>query len=52
MDREELMTILPHRDGMLLLDRVEREEDVAHGFFRIPEDAFSRQPHRPRRDAL
>ena len=36
MDREELMTILPHRDGMLLLDRVEREEDVAHGFSASP----------------
>ena len=51
MDREGLMTILPHRDEMLLLDRVEREEDVAHGLFRIPEDAWF-QPHRPRRDAL
>lgn len=47
MDREELMTILPHRDGMLLLDRVEREEDVAHGFFRIPEDAWFLKGHFP-----
>ena len=23
MDREELMTILPHREGMLLLDRIQ-----------------------------
>ena len=42
MDRKELTTILPHRDGMLLLDRVEREDDVAHGFFRIPEDGMPR----------
>lgn len=47
MDREELMTILPHRDGMLLLDRVEREDDVAHGFFRIPGDAWFLKGHFP-----
>ncbi len=58
MDREELMTILPHRDGMLLLDRVEREEDCRARLFphprgrMVPEGPFSRQPHRPRRDAL
>ena len=47
MDREELMTILPHREGMLLLDRVEREDDTAHGFFRIPEDAWFLKGHFP-----
>ena len=47
MDREELMTILPHRDGKLLLDRVEREDDAAHGFFRIPEDAWFLKGHFP-----
>ena len=47
MDREALMTILPHRDGMLLLDRVEREDDVAHGFFCIPEDAWFLKGHFP-----
>ena len=47
MDRKELTTILPHRDGMLLLDRVEREDDVAHGFFRIPEDAWFLKGHFP-----
>ena len=31
MDREELMTILPHRDGMLLLDAVEQESTVEYG---------------------
>ena len=36
MNREELMTILPHRDNMLLLDRVEQEDDIAHGYFTIP----------------
>ena len=33
--------------GMLLLDRVEREDDVAHGFFRIPEDAWFLKGHFP-----
>ena len=47
MDRKELTTILPHRDGMLLLDRVECEDDVAHGFFRIPEDAWFLKGHFP-----
>lgn len=47
MDREELMTILPHRDGMLLLDRVEREGEEAHGYFRIPADAWFLQGHFP-----
>ncbi len=47
MDREELMTILPHRDGMLLLDRVEREGEEAHGYFRIPADAWFLKGHFP-----
>lgn len=25
MNREELMTLLPHRDGMLLLDQLDKE---------------------------
>ena len=31
MDREQLMQILPHRDGMLLLDSAERQDDCARG---------------------
>ena len=47
MNREELMTILPHRDNMLLLDRVEQEDDVAHGYFTIPADAWFLKGHFP-----
>ena len=31
MNRDEIQTILPHRDGMLLLDQLDREGDTAHG---------------------
>ena len=31
MNREELMTLLPHRDGMLLLDQLDKEGEMAHG---------------------
>mgnify|MGYP002627494466 CR=1 FL=1 len=47
MKKEEIMQILPHRDNMLLLDRVEQEEDVAHGYFTIPEDAWFLKGHFP-----
>ena len=47
MNKEEIMQILPHRDNMLLLDRVEREEDTAHGYYTIPEDAFFLKGHFP-----
>ena len=47
MDRNEIMQIMPHRDGMLLLDTVEREGDEAHGTFRIPEDAWFLKGHFP-----
>ena len=47
MNKDEIMKILPHRDNMLLLDRVEQEDDTAHGYFRIPEDAFFLKGHFP-----
>ena len=47
MDREELKTILPHRDNMLLLDAVEREEDIAHGYLKIKGDEWFLQGHFP-----
>ena len=47
MNREELMTILPHRDNMLLLDRVEQEDEIAHGYFTIPADAWFLKGHFP-----
>ncbi len=47
MDRNELMTILPHRDNMLLLDAVEQEDDVAHGLYRVRGDEWFLQGHFP-----
>ena len=36
MNREELMTLLPHRDGMLLLDQLDKEGEMAHGQYHVP----------------
>ena len=47
MDRTELMTILPHRDGMLLLDAAEREGEEARGQLRIRGDEWCLQGHFP-----
>ena len=39
MNREEIMTILPHRDAMLLLDSAELKEDgSAYGEYRVRGD--------------
>ena len=47
MNREEIMQILPHRDGMLLLDEVLQEGDEAHGFLQIRGDEWFLQGHFP-----
>ena len=47
MTREEIKTILPHRDAMLLLDEVAREEDTAVGKLRIRGDEWFLQGHFP-----
>ncbi len=47
MNKEEIMKILPHRDNMLLLDEVIKEDEYAHGFYKIPEDAFFLKGHFP-----
>lgn len=47
MNQEELMKILPHRDNMLLLDSVEQEEDMAHGYYHVKGDEFFLQGHFP-----
>lgn len=49
MNREELMTLLPHRDGMLLLDQLDKEGERAHGQYHVRGDewfcrATSRMP--------
>lgn len=45
--REDIEKILPHRDGMLLLDSVVKENDVAHGVKKIRGDEFFLQGHFP-----
>ena len=40
MNREEIMTILPHRDNMLLLDDVERKDGTAVGHYTVRGDEF------------
>ena len=47
MNQEELKRILPHRDNMLLLDRVEQEEDTAHGYLTITGDEWFLKGHFP-----
>ena len=47
MNIEEIKAIMPHRDNMLLLDRVEKEGEEAHGFFEIKEDAWFLKGHFP-----
>ena len=47
MNIDEIKAILPHRDNMLLLDEVIREDDIAHGIYRIPEDAWFLKGHFP-----
>lgn len=47
MNREEIMNILPHRDGMLLLDEVEKTQDTAIGHYTVRGDEFFLQGHFP-----
>lgn len=48
MDRNEIMTFLPHRENMLLLDELELDENgIAHGKYRIKEDEFFCRGHFP-----
>ena len=47
MDRKALMDILPHRDGMLLLDAAEAVEGEARGTITIRGDEWFLQGHFP-----
>ena len=47
MNREELKTILPHREPMLLLDEAEVKEGAAHGTYRVRGDEYFLQGHFP-----
>ena len=47
MDRNEIMTILPHRDHMLLVDDAVNEEGTAVGHYHVRGDEFFLQGHFP-----
>ena len=47
MDRNEIMNILPHRDHMLLLDRVEQIEDESRGLYHVTGEEFFLRGHFP-----
>lgn len=47
MNRQELELILPHRDGMLLLDEVELVGDESKGMLTIKGDEWFLQGHFP-----
>ena len=47
LNREEIMTILPHRDHMLLLDVVENREGTAIGQYTVRGDEFFLRGHFP-----
>ena len=47
MNREELQTILPHRDPMLLGDEVTLDGDTARGSYQVRGDEFFLQGHFP-----
>ena len=47
MNRDEIQTILPHRDGMLLLDQLDKEGDVAHGQYQVRGDEWFLQATSP-----
>ena len=47
MTREELMTILPHRDNMLLLDDAECVDGISTGHYKVRGDEFFLKGHFP-----
>ncbi len=47
MNQEEIKKLLPHRDNMLLLDRLEKNGDVSEGYLSITGDEFFLQGHFP-----
>ncbi len=47
MNRNEIMSILPHRDNMLLLDDVENKDGMAVGHYKVRGDEFFLKGHFP-----
>lgn len=47
MQREEIKKILPHREPMLLLDDVEKQDDIAIGHYTVTGKEYFLQGHFP-----
>ncbi|MDD3244188.1 MAG: 3-hydroxyacyl-ACP dehydratase FabZ [Eubacteriales bacterium] len=47
MNREEIKTIIPHREPMLLLDEVEMEGEYAHGTYTVTGEEWFLKGHYP-----
>lgn len=47
MNRDEIKSLLPHREPMLLLDSVEHVDDEARGSYKVRGDEFFLQGHFP-----
>ena len=47
MNQEEMKNILPHREDMLLLDEVQKEGEIARGFYKVTGDEFFLRGHFP-----
>lgn len=47
MQREEIKKILPHREPMLLLDDVEKQDDIAIGHYTVTGEEYFLQGHFP-----
>ncbi len=47
MNRNEIMSILPHRENMLLLDDVENKNGIAVGHYKVRGDEFFLKGHFP-----
>ena len=47
MNKEDIMSILPHREDMLLLDEVENRDGVAIGQYTVRGDEFFLRGHFP-----
>lgn len=52
MDREAIKNILPHREPMLLLDKVEKVEDMAIGEYQVRGDEWFLQGHFPNQPVM
>lgn len=47
LDKQQIKTILPHREPMLLLDSVEKQGNKSKGYYTVRGDEFFLQGHFP-----